>query len=55
MPMYEFKCKKCKRNFSLQLTISEYGKKKSFACPHCKSRSVRRIFSNFTAITSSKS
>ena len=55
MPTYEFKCKKCKRNFSLQFTITEFVKKKSFTCPHCKSRSVKRIFSNFTAITSSKS
>ena len=55
MPTYEFKCKKCEKTFSLQMTISEYGKKKSFACPHCKSTSVMRIFSSFTAVTSKKS
>ena len=55
MPNYEFKCKKCDKTFSQQMTISEYEKKKSFACPHCKSKSVKRIFSSFTAVTSKKS
>lgn len=54
MPTYEFKCKKCNKTFSIQMTISDYSTKKSFACPHCKSRSVKRIFSSFTAVTSSK-
>jgi len=55
MPTYEFKCKKCNKAFSLQMSFIEYEKKKSFACPKCKSKSVRRIFSSFTAVTSKKS
>ncbi|PIW69124.1 MAG: zinc ribbon domain-containing protein [Ignavibacteriales bacterium CG12_big_fil_rev_8_21_14_0_65_30_8] len=55
MPSYEFKCNKCKKKFSLQLSISDYTQKKSFACPKCKSKSVDRIFSGFTAVTSKKS
>ncbi len=55
MPTYEFKCNKCEKKFSLQLSISDYERKKSFTCPHCKSKSVKRIFSGFTAVTSKKS
>jgi putative FmdB family regulatory protein len=55
MPTYDYKCKKCNKVFSLQMTISDYEKRKSFACPHCKSKSVKRIYSRFTAVTSSKS
>ena len=54
MPTYEFKCNKCKKKFSLQLSISEYEKIKSFACPDCKSKNTKRIFSGFTAVTSKK-
>ncbi|MEO8232431.1 MAG: FmdB family zinc ribbon protein [Ignavibacteriota bacterium] len=55
MPTYDFKCKKCNKKFSLSLSISEYSNKKSFTCPKCKSISVMRIFSGFTAVTSKKS
>ena len=54
MPTFEYRCNKCKKVFSLHMTISEYEKRKSFNCPHCKSKSVKRIFSSFTAVTSSK-
>jgi putative FmdB family regulatory protein len=55
MPIYEFRCAKCNKVFSLQMTISEYEKRKSVKCVYCKSTSVKRIFSKFTAVTSSKS
>ena len=55
MPVYEYRCNKCKKVFSLQMTISEYIKKKSIKCSHCKSGSVKRIYSTFSAVTSSKS
>lgn len=55
MPNYEFKCKKCAKTFSLQMSITEYGQKKNIVCPHCKSEDVLRIFSTFTAVTSKKS
>ena len=55
MPAYEYRCNKCNKVFSLQMAISEYEKKKSIKCIHCKSISVKRIFSKFTAVTSSKS
>lgn len=55
MPTYEFKCKKCGKTFSLQMTITDYSKQKSFACPECKSEDVTRIYSRFSAVTSKKS
>ena len=54
MPTYEFVCEKCKKNFALMMSISEYEKKK-FRCPKCKSTKVKQQVSAFTAITSSKS
>ena len=55
MPIYEYRCNKCNKVFSLQMSISEYEKKKSVKYILCNSGSVRRIFSKFTAVTSSKS
>jgi putative FmdB family regulatory protein len=55
MPNYEFKCKKCEKKFTLQLSFSEYIQKKTFTCPHCKGNDIVRVFSDFTAVTSKKS
>ena len=54
MPTYEFKCNKCEKKFSLQLSISDYDRKKTYTCPHCGSTNTKRIFSGFTAVTSKK-
>ncbi|MFQ5692099.1 MAG: zinc ribbon domain-containing protein, partial [Nitrospinota bacterium] len=54
MPLYEFRCDKCRKKFSLQLPVSDYGRKR-LTCPKCKSRRVSRIFSSFTVQTSKKS
>lgn len=54
MPTYEFYCEKCKKNFNLILSISEYDKKK-FRCPKCKSEKVKQQVSLFQTKTSKKS
>ena len=54
MPTYEFKCEKCKKRFSLMMTISEYENKK-IRCPKCKSVRVKQQITSFEAITSNKS
>jgi len=54
MPTYDFRCEKCKKKFSLMMTISEYEKKK-IRCPKCKSTRVKQQISSFQAITSKKS
>lgn len=54
MPTYDFKCEKCKKPFSLVLSLSEYGKQK-IACPKCKGTEVKRQISIFQVKTSRKS
>jgi putative FmdB family regulatory protein len=54
MPTYEFLCEKCKKPFSLILSIAEYEKKK-FRCPKCKSQKVKQQIAAFQAVTSKKS
>ena len=49
MPVYEYKCEKCDRDFSLEMKISEYTKKK-ITCPKCKSTKVKRLISRSTFI-----
>lgn len=55
MPQYDYECKKCKKKFTLMMTIKEHGTKKRISCPKCKSQSIRPIYAGFTAITSKKS
>ena len=41
MPVYEYRCLKCKKHFNQYLTYSEYGHK-SVQCPYCKGQQVQR-------------
>ena len=54
MPVYEFICQKCDKDFTLVLSLSEY-EKKDFTCPKCKSKEVKRQLSSFQTITTKKS
>jgi putative FmdB family regulatory protein len=54
MPTYDFKCEKCNKRFTRQLSIAEYEKTK-FRCPKCKSVRVKQQIGSFQAITSKKS
>ena len=54
MPTYDFKCEKCNKKFTLQMTVGEYEKTK-FRCPKCKSVRVKQQIGSFQAITSKKS
>jgi putative FmdB family regulatory protein len=45
MPIYEYRCRKCRRRFSvLTLRVSEKPKPR---CEHCGSRSAERLLSRF--------
>ena len=55
MPTYEFKCEKCKKFFSVEMSVSEYGQRKRFRCPKCKSYKTNRQITAFQTITSKKS
>ena len=54
MPTYEFHCEKCKKDFSVTISISDYDKKK-YHCPKCKGKKVKQLISSFQTVTSKKS
>jgi putative FmdB family regulatory protein len=54
MPIYEYKCKKCAKKFTLTLTISEHDTKR-IRCPKCSSTLIEQQFAEFFAVTSKKS
>lgn len=45
MPHYDHSCNKCKKEFVVEMKISEVDKKK-VACPKCKSKDVSRNVTN---------
>ena len=53
MPTYDFYCKKCKKDFSIIISISEYEKKK-FKCPKCKGKELKQQITSFQTVTSEK-
>ena len=54
MPIYEYRCTRCRKRFSDQQSISDHSKRRP-ACPKCKSRAVEPMFSLFFAQTGRKS
>lgn len=54
MPIYEYFCKECKKNFTVTLTLAEYDKG-HVSCPKCKSKKVEQKAAAFFAVTSKKS
>ena len=45
MPIFEFKCRKCKETF--ELLFRSHDEKVSVACPKCGSGKVERLISAF--------
>ncbi len=54
MPIYEFRCTKCRKRFTLSMSISQHGRRHP-TCPKCGSRDVAALFSPFFAKTIRKS
>ena len=54
MPIYEFLCLKCRKEFALTLTIRERGEKPP-VCPACGSTELETRISRVFAKTSHKS
>jgi putative FmdB family regulatory protein len=54
MPVYEYQCRDCHKNFSKTLSLAEAGKQK-INCPHCSSQNVEQVPTAFYAVTSRKS
>ncbi|MHC4986049.1 MAG: FmdB family zinc ribbon protein [Planctomycetota bacterium] len=45
MPVYEYECESCQKQF--ELLIRSAGEKP--VCPHCQSKKLSRLFSTFAA------
>ena len=54
MPLYEYVCRKCHKEFAEVLTVKEHDTKK-IHCPKCKSADVEKVIEPFVAVTSKKS
>lgn len=54
MPQYDFRCLNCKKLYSLDLSMSEYSRRKH-RCPKCGSTRVQRQITGFFAQTKKKS
>ncbi|HBI15501.1 MAG TPA: zinc ribbon domain-containing protein [Desulfobulbaceae bacterium] len=55
MPAYEYACKKCKKEFTVFLSLKELEAKPKIKCPYCQSDNVSKQLSGFFAKTSKKS
>jgi len=54
MPLYEYRCEACQKEFSVVQTMTEH-EKRNVVCPACNSRQVVQKYSAFFAKTSKKS
>lgn len=54
MPMYDYKCGECGKEFLLALTLKEHDSEQA-ACPSCGSKNLEQLIAGFTAKTSKKS
>jgi len=46
MPIYEYRCEDCGKDFTVSMRISEHGQVE-ITCEHCRSTNVRQTFSRF--------
>jgi putative FmdB family regulatory protein len=54
MPVYDYLCNDCHKEFEKVLTLNEHEKEK-ITCPHCGSKNVEQEAKAFFAVTSKKS
>ncbi|OGA37862.1 MAG: FmdB family transcriptional regulator [Betaproteobacteria bacterium RIFCSPLOWO2_12_FULL_62_13] len=54
MPIYEYRCRRCREVFDLAEHVAEHGKSHP-RCPKCNSEEVEPVFTTFYAKTSKKS
>lgn len=54
MPTYEFQCMNCGETFTVKMTVKEMEDAK-VTCPKCGSENVKKMISQFSAMTSKKS
>jgi putative FmdB family regulatory protein len=54
MPVYDFVCLDCGKEFTLVLSIREHDRK-DVSCPHCRSKMVEQLVTTCEVVTSRKS
>ena len=54
MPVYDYICHDCHKEFEKILTLTEHDKE-NVTCPHCGGRNVEQEANAFFAVTSRKS
>lgn len=54
MPVYEFLCRKCDKEFTVVLSVEEH-ERHDVTCPHCKGKEVEQAVTAFSVVTSKKS
>jgi putative FmdB family regulatory protein len=54
MPVYDYLCNDCHKEFEQVLTLTEHDADK-ITCPHCGSKNVEQEAAAFFAVTSRKS
>lgn len=56
MPVYEFECESCGKQFELTMTITEHDrlKERPVACPECGESRNRQLVSSFNCNAPSK-
>jgi putative FmdB family regulatory protein len=54
MPTYEYLCPKCKKKFTLVLSMKDHEARKA-KCPKCGGKKLEQLISTFQAKTSRKS
>jgi putative FmdB family regulatory protein len=54
VPIYEFQCLKCGKEFEIALSVKQY-EQREFACPACKAKEVEPLITSTNVITSRKS
>ncbi len=45
MPVYEYRCNRCGREFEIRASIPEYSKALEPVCPECGARECERLLS----------
>ena len=54
MPVYDYICNDCRKNFERVLTLHEHDSEK-MRCPSCGSKNIEQQVAAFYAVTSKKS
>lgn len=54
MPTYEYRCEKCRKKFTLLMTVADHDRRRQ-KCPKCGSQRVTQMLGAFYAQTSKKS